>query len=182
MKSGTVLLALMIVLKTGAAEAGSADDCALTTNPIAAFQSCTRIIESGDIGPELRAKALLNRGNALQNRGDLARAIDDYNEAKGLDPKFALAFNNRGVALRVEGNLARAIADFDEAIRLEPRFALAYYNRGLAHLTLGDVGRAIADYDEAIRLAPQFKDGFYNRRCDGGPAIRQIADAEFDTD
>ena len=44
------------------------------------------------------AIAFHNRGLAYRAKGDLVRAIADYDEAIRLDPKYALAFNNRGIA------------------------------------------------------------------------------------
>ena len=92
-----------------------------------------------------------------RDKGDLDRAIADFNEAIRLDPdpKDARAYNNRGHAWRNKGDLDRAIADYSEAIRLDPKFARAYYNRGFAWRDKGDLDRAIADYTEAIRLDPK---------------------------
>ena len=44
---------------------------------------------------ESRANFFTNRGDSYQFRGDLGAALDDYNAALRLDPKFALAYNNR---------------------------------------------------------------------------------------
>jgi tetratricopeptide (TPR) repeat protein len=66
-------------------------------------------------------------------KGDIARAIVDYDDAIELDPKLALAHLNRGIALEAKGNTDLAIADYDEAIRLDPKLASAYSKRGIAY-------------------------------------------------
>jgi tetratricopeptide (TPR) repeat protein len=98
------------------------------------------------------ADAYYNRGLAYTNKGELDRAIADYDEVIRLNPKYAEAYNNRGVAYANKGELDRAIADYDEAIRLDPINAVTYHNRGVAYANKGELDRAIADYDEAIRL------------------------------
>ena len=75
-----------------------------------------------------RANFLTNRGNAYQAKGDLARAIADYDRAIQLNPAFADAYNNRGAAYRGKGDLNRAIADYQAALRVDPRLEAAAQN------------------------------------------------------
>ena len=100
------------------------------------------------------AEALTRHGRAEVNGKDYPQAIDHFNKAIEIDPKYAPAYDGRGVAYSNQGELDRAIADFDEAIRLDPSDALAWYHRGGAHARAGDDGRALADLAEAIRLDP----------------------------
>ena len=90
------------------------------------------INEALRLDPKL-AMAYNNRGFAYSKKGDLDRAIADFDEAIRLDPKYALAYLNRGNAYYRKGDQDRAIADYNEAIRLDPKLALAYYNRGIAY-------------------------------------------------
>jgi tetratricopeptide (TPR) repeat protein len=121
--------------------------------PDVRIQMCTALIESGRESG--RASAYNNRANARQAKGDLDRAIADYDEAIRLAPTLATTYNGRAAAWQAKGDLDRAIADYDEAIRLNPKYATAYNNRGFAWKAKGDLDRAIADYDEAIRLNPK---------------------------
>src|SRR6185503_9876566 len=76
------------------------------------------------------APAYLGRGNIWRDKGELDRAVSDYNAALALDLKYAPAFNNRGLVWYARKEYGPAITDFDEAIRLEPKYAMAYVNRG----------------------------------------------------
>jgi tetratricopeptide (TPR) repeat protein len=107
--------------------------------------------------------AYYNRGNVYRYKGDNDRAIADYNEAIGLDPKYAMAYDARGNAYTAKGDNDRAIADFSEAIQLDPKYAPAYDARGNAYTAKGENDRAITDYNEAIRLDPKFAVAFNNR-------------------
>lgn len=75
------------------------------------------------------AQTLLSRGDGHIRRGDLARAIADYDAALMADPKLAEAHHNRGIAWRARGDRRRALADFDAALRLRPDFEGARLSR-----------------------------------------------------
>jgi tetratricopeptide (TPR) repeat protein len=106
------------------------------------------------------------RGGAWRFKGDLNRALADYNQsiAIELDPqRKAEAYSGRGGTLREMGELDRAIADFDRAISLSPKLASAYLGRGLTRRAKSDMDRAIADYEQAIRLSPQLNGAYVGR-------------------
>src|SRR6476659_1178043 len=65
------------------------------------------------------AEATTRQGRSLVNSKDYPAAIDHFNRAIEIDPKYAPAHDGRGVAYLNQGELDRAIADFDEAIRLD---------------------------------------------------------------
>jgi tetratricopeptide (TPR) repeat protein len=97
-------------------------------------------------------QASLNRGATYRAKGDLDRAIKEYDEAIRHDPRNADAYLVRGAAYQAKSDLARAIKDYDEAIRRDPRNADAFLIRGDAYQANSDLERAMKDYDEAIRL------------------------------
>ncbi len=77
----------------------------------------------------LDAKTLLARGDDFSLRGDLDRAIADYDAALKVDPALADALNGRGVAWRAKGDRRKALSDFDAALKLKPDFETARANR-----------------------------------------------------
>src|SRR5262249_46823091 len=83
-----------------------------------AIAACSRLIESRTLAGQPLAAVYNNRGFEDRTKGDLDRAIADYNEAIRADPERAEPYNNRGRVHHVKGDLDRAIADFNEAIRL----------------------------------------------------------------
>jgi tetratricopeptide (TPR) repeat protein len=83
------------------------------------INGCTASIQSSS-GRD--ARAYNNRGVAYKAKGDLNRAIADYNQAIALDPKYAVAYYNRGVMYNDKGDLDRAIADYNRAIALDPKY------------------------------------------------------------
>ena len=141
--------------------------------------TCTAIIRSGRETTKNLAAAFSNRGIAYYDKGQYDRAIEDFDQAIGLDPKFALAFSSRGNAYYGKGQYDRAIEDYDQAIGLDPKDAAAFNNRGTAYRGKGEYDRAIQDYDQAISLDPKYALGFNNRGiayCYKGQYDRAIQD------
>ena len=112
---------------------------------------------------EATATAYYEAGLAHFAKGDLERAIADYDSAIELNPERVNAYINRGIAYYVKRDFDQAIADYDAAIDLNPNFHNPYYNRGLAYVKLGDLDRAIADYSKAIDLNPSYALAFADR-------------------
>lgn len=127
------------------------------------IEACTQIIDDEAASADKRATAYLMRGNASDSKADYDRAIADYDQSIGLDPKNGKAFYNRGKAWQQKGDNNRAMADYDKAISLDPKIVDAYSNRGLVWAARGDNDRAIADYDQAIGLDPNHTISYYNR-------------------
>jgi tetratricopeptide (TPR) repeat protein len=61
-----------------------------------------------------------NRGLVYQTKGDLDRAIADYNEAIALDPKDPVPYYVRGLARRARGDTAGGNADITKARQIDP--------------------------------------------------------------
>src|ERR1044071_6182775 len=144
------------LLATATAAPVLADDwdiCAKSSGDDA-IAACTRAIKSGTYNGKTLALAYSNRGVEWRAKGELTRAIADYDEAIKADPQQSAAYNNRGIAYAAASDYDKAIADYDEAIKLKPDYASALNNRGLAYFNKGQHQRAIADYDQAIKLEP----------------------------
>jgi len=120
------------------------------------ISACTRLIDSGQYKGRSLAIALTNRGSSHARKGNIDRAIADFDEAIRVHPMIADTFYNRGNIHYDKMDYDRAIADYSEAIRLEPMHVAAYFNRGRMYHDMKDFDRAIADYSEAIRIDPNF--------------------------
>src|SRR3981189_1762634 len=93
----TLRLAALLNAATSAAPA-FADDwetCARGAGDDA-ISACTRAIKSGTYNGRTLALAYSNRGVEWKAKGELAKAIADYDEAIKNDPQQAAAYNNRG--------------------------------------------------------------------------------------
>lgn len=106
-------------------------------------------LASGD-GPVLRA-----RGVAYYAKGDLDRAIADYDEAIRLNPKDKDAISSRGNAYRAKGDFDRSLADYDQLVQLDARDARAYFHRARVYWQSASFAKSLADLDQSIQLNPK---------------------------
>jgi len=104
----------------------------------------------------------VNRGLALDVKGNLDAAIGEYREALRVNPDNGLAHFDLGSALDDKGDLDGAIAEYREALRLQPGNENAHVNLGSALYRQGNLDAAIAEYQEALRLNPQNDSAHYN--------------------
>ena len=145
------------LLGAALSHAGPAEDCNQVRDLNRQLRGCTAYIEAGSIQPQNLATAHVNRANIYAQRGDHARAFEDYAAAIELDPRNPLAHYNRGNAYYDTGQFELAIEDFTRAIELVPGFALAYFNRGRAHERVDDDEAAADDYRSVLKLDPKAK-------------------------
>ncbi len=98
-----------------------------------------------------------NLGALLEDRGDLAGAVAEYQEAFVLRPSNAAAkvnLVNLGIRLARLGRHPEAAIAFRGVLRVAPAEADAHYNLGAALAALGDLQGAVRHLSEAVRLAP----------------------------
>jgi tetratricopeptide (TPR) repeat protein len=114
--------------------------------------------------------ALIASGKQATLRGNLDRAVRDFNEAVRIGPKYPDGYLARGQTYFKLGETERAIADYSAALALDPQHAAAWRARGMAHLYLGKNDLALSDLSKAIELGekdPQLLapiESFYARR------------------
>src|SRR5581483_762403 len=92
-----VLIGALLAVGVSQAFADDWESCAKDSGD-AAIAACTQAIKSGRYLGASLALAYVNRGVEFKAKGDMPRAIADYNEAISQDPQQAAAYNNRGIA------------------------------------------------------------------------------------
>ncbi len=123
-----------------------------------AIYYCSRAIQSGDLERGDMVVALLNRGVAYKNTGNLEMAVVDYSSALELSPDDALLYSNRGNAYRELNRPADAMNDINRSIELNPENPAAFYVRGLLFETMGDLENARRDFLRAHEISPDDKE------------------------
>ena len=89
-----------------------------------AIKNYEKVLHEKATRPHLMdADAYNTQGNRYLEQSQLGRAIEEFDEAVRLDPKYAVAYGNRAIAYKLQGNKAKAISDFEKFITLtsDPR-------------------------------------------------------------
>lgn len=92
-----------------------------------------------------------NRGKEYYDEGRHAEAIQDFNKAIELNPKYTKAYNNRGFIYYVQGDYAQAIQDYGKAIESNNRYGEAYNNMAWLYTTAKDAN--YRDGTKAVEFA-----------------------------
>lgn len=167
MKHGIILICAFLALGPGLAAAQpevDAEKCrSITGNPDLAIKHCTAAINSGKLSGRVLAEIYFSRAVEWTNKGDIDRAIADYDAAVRIDPKYAEAYHNRGLLRAARGESDRAIADYDAALRLDDKDVDVYQSRAIERAIKGDYSQAIADYDAILRLQPLSAHALFGR-------------------
>jgi tetratricopeptide (TPR) repeat protein len=100
--------------------------------------------------------ALNNRGNIYgKEKGDLDRAMADFNRSIQYDPSYENAYVNRGIVYCLRGKFDLAIPDFNKALQLKPDYFDARFNRGIALTQIGEYQKAIDDFTTLEATNPE---------------------------
>jgi Flp pilus assembly protein TadD len=110
----------MITIWTAATWADDKGDCRGGKNADLKIKGCSAVIQSD----AKDAIAFNSRGAAYQSKGEVDRAIADYDQAIGLKPDYAQAYENRARAFVSKGDYTRAVADVTKAGELTPKMAV----------------------------------------------------------
>lgn len=95
-------------------------------------------------------------GFALSERGEVDKAIDQYEIAISLDPYYTRSRINLGAEFMRKRQTDKAIEQYQIALRLDPKSPDAHYNLGIALYAEGLRSQAIEQYQIALNLRPDF--------------------------
>jgi Flp pilus assembly protein TadD len=96
-----------------------------------------------------------NRAVALQQRGEMAAAVDEYREAIRMRPDYVEAHANLAVALVRLGRSDEAVLAYEAALRLAPGLTPVRLNLGILHYRTGRFEAAIEVFERILREQPR---------------------------
>jgi tetratricopeptide (TPR) repeat protein len=136
------------------------------------IDGCSAIIAEGK-GPRSEfVLAYIRRGVAYARQNAFRRAIDDYNDALGLDPDNVQALANRGFARIVLGPWVTGIHDCERALVLKPNDPEALAGLALFRLKFRADAAAVMQYNELLAVRPNDPFALFGR----GLAKRHLGD------
>ena len=107
--------------------------------------------------------ALLNRGLAYSDAGELDSALADFDAGEKIDQANANFPLNRGAVYFKKGEYDKALRDFDRTLALDPNSELGYINRAILWGRLRQFPGAVQDCTKALEINPVSFRAFYYR-------------------
>lgn len=91
-------------------------------------------------------------------KGELEKALEDYNRALEINPRYVIALSNRAGAWSRLREYDKAIEDCNRAIEYGPADSDSetYFFRATAWHGKGQIDKALADLGKAIELNPEY--------------------------
>jgi tetratricopeptide (TPR) repeat protein len=101
-------------------------------------------------------QAHYNLGSIALTKGDVRRALKNYQKCNEINPKYAQAYMMQGLikflARKKDGE---SIALFDKALQADSSYSLTYFWKGLANISLEKPQECLKNWDTLIRLQPE---------------------------
>lgn len=99
----------------------------------------------------------------MHSQGNLAKALQVYEQVLRLEPKHFDALHHTGIAAFQSGNFDAAVGFFRSALEIDPLHASALNNLGNALRELQMMEDALRCYDRALAQAPEDANTHFNR-------------------
>jgi len=98
---------------------------------------------------------LFEIGEVWSDMREYSKAIEYYNQAIKINPKYDLAYSGRGYAYWGKLEYDKAIEDYTKTIEINPKFDCAYIQRGRIYEEKSEYDKAISEYNQAIQVDPK---------------------------
>lgn len=119
----------------------------------------------------------MNRGQFLEQKGEIEQAIQAYQGALERDPEFNPARINLAYLYNSRGQNNEAEKLLREVIEQEPEFGQAYYSLALLLSEENRLEDAVEYFEQASKLSPQQSRIFYNLAI-ANQTLEQYSEAE----
>lgn len=102
------------------------------------------------------ARLYLNLGNTYYEKGDVAKAVEQYQKSIDINKDYAVAYGNIGSAYLHEGKAKEAEEYLVKAVTLQQNYPIAHYNLGIISFQKGDYEGAVKELRISTEQLPQF--------------------------
>ena len=106
---------------------------------------------------ERTAEDYYNKGIVNIQEKEYDKALENFNRAIELDPKYIEAYDKRAMVYAITEHYNKAIQDYTEVIKLDSKNISAYRERGKCYDALSQYEAALKDCEKVLQLDPSDK-------------------------
>ncbi|MDD5687707.1 MAG: tetratricopeptide repeat protein [Elusimicrobia bacterium] len=100
------------------------------------------------------SRAYNNLGVSYCEQKEYEKALNEYQKAICLSPKYKDAHYNLGFLFYIQKDYNNAIQHFKKVIELEPNYAKVHFELGNLYLDIKEYAKAIQEYQKVIEISP----------------------------
>lgn len=102
----------------------------------------------------LKAQEECTKGNVLFSKKKYNEALECYDQAITLNPKYFQAYFNKATCFNSMKMYADAIEHFDKAIQINANFFQVYFDKAISLFESNEYEEAVVCFDKSIELKP----------------------------
>jgi Tfp pilus assembly protein PilF len=111
----------------------------------------SKLTGSGELSAETQVQICMTMAQTLENNGQEAEAIVQYEKARSLDPDLKQATRRLAVLYDRQGDQERALAEYQQALKDSPHDATVYNDLGYCYYCRGKWAEAEQNFRAALR-------------------------------
>ena len=108
----------------------------------------------------LLSTAYYYKGTILLATSDTVSALQNFEKAMSLDPKFADVFEKRGQLYYEQKKYDLSNADYAKLIELKPAYEMGYMGLGRNYNTQKNYDEALNQYNKVLEMYPEYSSGY----------------------
>jgi tetratricopeptide (TPR) repeat protein len=122
--------------------------------------------ESSATDQTFNPEELVKYGEKETSRNNFEKALNIFDRAIRINPKFDSAYGDKALVFDKMGRLDESLKMYSKALEINPKNSVTWHNKGLTLIKLKKMDEANDCFDKAISIDKNYSKAWYNKgRC-----------------